>query len=401
MTIDTVFWNDLNNLLNNTLVPCYTIEVRPCTEEDYQDYAKNLEKNLEQLILKLDELLQNEFHLETKTKKFLIKVLIVIGEQHRKSPWNTCTSVELSSELISRICKIFKCSSVKEIFKDDDTFTSVLMLLRPKLLKPTWKSNPASVVCYKWLLESMEKPLLKIHVPDILPTALIIFDDYVPDNQIFGLECIGLIVEHCVKSKSLKNCNYDQVIYQALEKLMHGSSSTPDLIIPVYTCALNLLNVMEFCDDNWNDKKFGWTKRDDVVDILLENMELQNKSECRYAYAFILNKFLTFSSTAKQIKKFARILSEYCENVSDLRTTELALDSVSTLFSNYKPLNVNFYAAMYISLLKLQLDLSSEKKNETILKKAQFCIKLFNNICPVLSKEILNNKIVESTLNNL
>ncbi|XP_014217850.1 TELO2-interacting protein 2-like [Copidosoma floridanum] len=393
--IDVTFWDEFEKKVDCSLVPRFSQDtVRPCTEEDFQDYTFNLENNLRRIISMLDDLLQNEGQWTTKTKKHLTKVLVIVGEQHIKNAWNTSSCIELSNELISRLCRIFKHESVTEIIKDDDTFVSVLMFLRPRLLNDTWKFYPAAVICYKWLLECMKKPLLKRHVPEILPTALIIFDDYVAENQAFGLDCINIIIEHCQKSRCLRNLNHDEVIYQALEKMMY--KVTPELIVPLYACISNLLENMELCNDSGN--KFGWTKYDEVLIILLDNMELQSKFECRYAYAVSLKKFLKFSNSGKQIKRLARILSEYCENTIDLKTTDVALDLVKMLMSTYKPINVNFYSQVYSSLLKLCLELSLRKNVNDIHDKACECINLLNESCPHVSKEILDNDVIRSVV---
>jgi len=42
----------------------------------------------------------------------------------------------------------------------------------------------------------LQKPILFDHIEDIAPTALIILDDYFPDNIVIGLECIYQIIQH-------------------------------------------------------------------------------------------------------------------------------------------------------------------------------------------------------------
>lgn len=41
-----------------------------------------------------------------------------------------------------------------------------------------------------------QKPTLYNHISDVLPTALIIIDDYVPENIVLGLECLYQIIQH-------------------------------------------------------------------------------------------------------------------------------------------------------------------------------------------------------------
>lgn len=45
-------------------------------------------------------------------------------------------------------------------------------------------------------LFSSQKPILLNNIGDVLPTALLILDDYYPDNVVIGLECIYYIIQH-------------------------------------------------------------------------------------------------------------------------------------------------------------------------------------------------------------
>lgn len=45
-------------------------------------------------------------------------------------------------------------------------------------------------------LSLSQKPSLFNNIGDVLPTALIILDDYFPDNVVTGLECIYQIIQH-------------------------------------------------------------------------------------------------------------------------------------------------------------------------------------------------------------
>jgi len=49
-----------------------------------------------------------------------------------------------------------KCNSVSELFvngtQSQQLINSLLLSLRPKLLKDTWRKYPAAVQCYQWIL---------------------------------------------------------------------------------------------------------------------------------------------------------------------------------------------------------------------------------------------------------
>ncbi|NP_001135881.1 uncharacterized protein LOC100216454 [Nasonia vitripennis] len=392
--VNKEFLTDFAKLVEQTLVPRFSNDtVRPCAEEDFQEYRKILMRNLHSIESTLDAFVQNENQWTNETKANLLKVLIVIGEQHSKNPWNTDEIVMFSHKLIPKICKIFDTVNLTQILKDENIFISAIMFLRAKLMKDTWKSFPAAVVCYKWLLELVERPLLKRHVSEVLPTALIILDDYVQENQKLGLECINVIVQHCLQSRALKNLNYDQVVFQALERMAHKAE--PSMIIPLYSCISNLLESMEYCEDSSNS--FRWSKRDEISIILLSNMELQSNPQARHAYVSSLKKVVARGKFAVWSERISMILAEYCEENTDVQVTNASLDFLEFFLAKYQPKGQNFYITMYVSLLKLRYSLhwlTEEKLTEKVLH----CINLLNELCPSMSEAVMSNSRIAAAM---
>ncbi|XP_058804669.1 TELO2-interacting protein 2-like [Phymastichus coffea] len=369
--INSDFWLDFNKVIKQTIVPRFSgNSVRPCVEEDYKDYKNTLSSNLDNVMSLLSIILKNKNQLTVENNTQLVTVITIIGEQSSKNVWNTSETVEVSKLLSLLVCKIFEKDNISKVF-DDNIFLAVVMSLRPKLLKDTWKSYPGAVVCYKWLLQIIEKPFLKRHVAEVLPTALVIFDDYVQENQMIGLECIGIIIDHCQKSKSLKNCNYDEVIYQALKKAT--SNIETNMIITLYTQIAKLLENICYCEGNIN--MFEWNKKDDILYILFSQMELQSDIDCRYAYIVSLRELLNHSSIGKWSEHLTRILSEYCEDNRNLKITSASLD---LLCCNHK---------------------NSGEGSKEIMEKTKQCISLLNKLCPNLSKEIMENDVIKSIIN--
>lgn len=80
----------------------------------------------------------------------------------------------------------------KSLFKD------ILINLRPRLLTTTWKHYPASVACYKWIIKFVEQPHLSPFLHLVLPTALILVDDFVTDNRLIGISCLHHVIDNVV-----------------------------------------------------------------------------------------------------------------------------------------------------------------------------------------------------------
>lgn len=119
-----------------------------------------------------------------------------------------------------------------------------------------------------------QKPMLFDHIMEVLPTTLILLDDYVPENILIGLQCMHLIIQHshmviidnsllivyCLyilhvfylpvqmfQKKGLIDSGCAQVIYHALKHLTYRKEVK--YVIPLYTCLANLLHTIEFWDD--------------------------------------------------------------------------------------------------------------------------------------------------------
>lgn len=73
-------------------------------------------------------------------------------------------------------------------------------------------------------------------------------------------------------------------------------------------------------------KYLQWTKRDEILATLLDNMELEQDVELRHVYMLSLPQLLNNIGCAKWCERIARILSEYCEHHTDLRTLKATLE---------------------------------------------------------------------------
>ena len=380
----------LDKIIIETLVPRFSNDtVRPCEEKDFSGYREKLENNLQNIDEYLDCLIEGKIsHSEN-----LFKIIIVIGEQCCQNPWNTEKSVNTTRRLIPKICQIYEHEKIEDIINNKEVLIQIIKFLRPKLLKNTWKSFPAAIVCYKWLLESIQVRTLSTFLSDVLPTALIIFDDYDEENKLIGLYCINKVTELCLNSRVLEECNYHQVIFDALMKETHKIQ--PNMIIFLYSCISNVLQIIEHSKEA-HMSRFGWTKQDDVLRILLDNMELENDQNRRYAYITSLRIILNQSGLGKWSVRLSRVLSEYCEDERDLKTSEASIAVIKRFLNLYQPKDEKFYIAMYSSLLILRYKLDSNMNaTKAFIKEVDDCISLLNKLSPSISEVIQKNEILK------
>lgn len=161
-------WRPCIDLIQRSFVPQKTIgETRPCEEKDFREYRLVVERNLSNVRFMLRHILNSckETHLPLNddsmalAKTFSMNLLLLIGEHSEKSIWNTAECVNISKELIANFCELWACQSISAFFLEHENFNNLLLMLRPKLLKDTWKTYPAAITCYKWMLCETEVSL--------------------------------------------------------------------------------------------------------------------------------------------------------------------------------------------------------------------------------------------------
>lgn len=157
---------NLENLINNSLVPEKIIGFeRPCDRNDFRNFENLINNYLNEILIELNNL--KNYNIDKKLliidnvdlRIILLKLVIIIGEESELNVWNNSITLELSNKLLIEVCWFFGVEKISDIFINndfDDRLRDIILLLRPKLLKNTWKSNPASVTCYKWVLHQVE-----------------------------------------------------------------------------------------------------------------------------------------------------------------------------------------------------------------------------------------------------
>ncbi|XP_046614100.1 TELO2-interacting protein 2-like isoform X1 [Neodiprion virginianus] len=408
-------------LTEGTLVPCKKIgNERPCEEKDYSEYRQIVNRNLrivEATFRHVATTFGEQNVRETASRShplrtYLINLIIIIGEQSEKNVWNTAESVSIVSSIQSYLCDLCKCRSMSELLvgkggegssvDGSGVIEAVLLVLRPKLFKDTWKNYPAAVICYKWILWQVEEPNLVRHMNSIIPTALIILDDYVVENRLTGIKCIGKILQHAQMRKELVDTGYAEVIYDALKRLLIIREVA--YIIPLYSCIRSLLSTLEYYNNTESLQQktcpLQWTIRDDVILSLLSSMEFEQDAHLRHAYMSSLPGLLTNIGCAKWCERLTRILSEYCEHHTDLKTLKVTMEAAKTFLVIFQPRIPTHCVPLYAAFLKLHMDLiETPVFDKEIVQNLEDCIGLLYKSTPSIGKKIINDDRMKSVIN--
>ncbi|KAK2575390.1 hypothetical protein KPH14_001054 [Odynerus spinipes] len=389
-------WSGCIDLIEKSFVPQKQCgNERLCEEKDFREYRIIVDRNLSNIKFMLQRIIQscNEGNVQIDidnilAKTFAINLIYLIGEHHEKSIWNTAESVSTSKELIAGFCQLYRYENISQFLIGNNNLSMILERFRYKLQRDSWKTYPSAVTWYKWILQLVEKPTLYDHIHEVLPTALIIVDDYIPENVVIGLECLYQIIHHSYMKKGLIDTGYADVIYHALERLTHQREVR--YVVPLHLCLTSLLATMEHWSNNLN--VFEWTRRDDVLATLLDNMELEQDVELRHAYILSLPQLLTNIGCAKWCERITRILSEYCEHHTDLRTLKATLETAKTYLVMFNLRVAAHCIPLYTAFLKLHFDLTETPIFDMeIMQNLEDCICLLYKLTPSVGGAIMRD----------
>ncbi|KAL0271805.1 UNVERIFIED_CONTAM: hypothetical protein PYX00_008790 [Menopon gallinae] len=412
----SVFYDSLKTALKSCLVLEFTQgNERPCQEEDFSDFRKENESNLFYLKLIFEDLIRCEYfkqhapHLKQIKNlskdsyvpgiddEILALIFIVCGENVVMSPWNTTCTVENAYDIIGMVLKLYKCKNMPEILVSRSLFKDILINLRPRLLPATWKHYPASVVCYQWIIKYVEQPHLSPFLHLVLPTALILVDDFVTDNRIIGISCLHHVIDN-VTIAELKYYGHGDVIYNALESLLRSRES--EIVKIALPCIICLVSKLE---TNFGEKEVKWSKFDDVLSIYLENMELEHLIILREIYIQNLPHLIKSSGLRiiRWSRKLLKIFKEYLEvacNHSDVETMNYCLRGLEIYLQNSQPvmsLYSNFILFMLLKTLYSLLNMTEstiQKRNKELIIQ---CSSVIFDQFPLEEKEKLKRDLFE------
>jgi hypothetical protein len=156
-------WEDIESAIVETYIPQMLVgNERPCEESDFEKYLLSIESRLKSLTLIFEQIVKNLGCEESRTistisKNRAVCLLLLCGEHVVDNKWTTKETIKYSEELIRHLCKLWQCQTILQLLTGDESkhvglFSAALLSLRPKLLKDTWKTYPAAVACYQWLL---------------------------------------------------------------------------------------------------------------------------------------------------------------------------------------------------------------------------------------------------------
>lgn len=325
-------WSSFTKVAKASLLPEQTYgEDRPSEDNDFLDFKADVAGRLEVLSRFIKEFVASASD-RSFDRDSLVWAVILSGEHNSVELWTTEDSRKFSTNCVQILCSHHCCTSLPQLLLGlsnkikTPIFKQALLLLRPKLLKETWRKHPGAVATYKWLLTQIVSPHLSQYLDVVYPTTLLILDDHDEGRKLGGLHCLSHIVDNVART-DLCQRGLDQVFYKTLQPLLWQRSACQ--IEPAINCLTKLLSLTER----------GYTRRvepgmwdlfDDTLNTLIDKMVFEDQIPLRIAYIRSLGPLLSEigPSVIRWSKPLLAMFDEYmCKESFDTR--KYALDALN------------------------------------------------------------------------
>ncbi|XP_078701270.1 TELO2-interacting protein 2-like [Branchiostoma floridae x Branchiostoma belcheri] len=305
-----------------------------------------------------------------------------------KQPWSneccaSCAQDALS--LLMRCCN-FENESGMLCGTDDKVgiFGSILTLLKPSLLRDTWKKNLSTRRVFYWSLVRVVRSYLSDFVGTVLPPVLLFLDDHQLENRLLGVDCLQHVLRN-TPTAELQWYNRAAVIYDALHATLY--SQEPRLVEKVVPCLLDVCAILEKRPTEEGVPRKA-SQSDALLHHILSNMQHEGKVAMRRAYCKHLHLIVQHLGIrcVRHLNRLLRVIYEYLEvydgPVESARKD--ALTATKTMIVQAWPRMPHHTQPLAKALLKLVVDISMDESGtpenvrEEMCASATECLVLLN-----------------------
>lgn len=265
---------------------------KPISDSDFAAYIACCDEKLQTIsefveydIWSVNSSLRNKYK-----KRYLSSVFILSAQHSFPNKWTTENSTKLSVNILSESLKLFNYLTIEEALRSDNCalFKFTLNKMRPWLLKESWKNYPAIPQCYSWMLCKVKSPHLSDLLDIVLPTALILTDDFVKEYRLIGLKCLEHIINNVTKTE-LSWFGHNEVILKALEPLFYEKDA--EIIAALTQTFVALLN-KEHLVKSQQGEFFLMNEFHGLIEKFIHNMMFEQNLNLRSAYIEALPKII-------------------------------------------------------------------------------------------------------------
>ncbi|XP_034235425.1 TELO2-interacting protein 2-like [Thrips palmi] len=377
-------WVSLGKVIKASLLPEQTYgEDRPAEEADFESHRKDVVNKLKSVlnfIRKFVSIVPSQVF----DRDLLVWLLILCGEHHFPDLWTTDETREVAVLCVQELCSFYDCSSVSQLVlgqsqKSSPCFKQALVILRPKLLRNSWRKNPGAIASYKWLLVQLCAPHLSEYLDIVSPTTLLILDDHDEGRRLLGLQCMLHIIDNVARTELCQR-GLHQVFYKTLEPMMW--QRTPSQIELVFTCITHLLSLTERGYTRSSEPGM-WDMFDDTLSTLLDTMVFEDQIPLRLAYIKSLGPLL--SAMGPQVIRWSKplvaVFDEYLHKDS-FDTRKYALEAMRTYICLSSPRMSQNGDNILFLLLRTCQDISEDNTTSDELHLVKNCVSMMRLSAP-------------------
>ncbi|XP_063227667.1 uncharacterized protein LOC134533872 isoform X2 [Bacillus rossius redtenbacheri] len=381
--------DSLGNLLNSIQITTSSSfvpvkpdgNIRPLEENDFKDFVSRVECNLRELISNLSELIyllrdvsQHVTVFSNAGNDVVVPLILLCGEHRKPNSWNSENTVNNVNEILQLLCKLCSCKQLSDILLETSTIGGkkfgallkpCLLSLRPKLLKDTWKTFPAAIACFQWILNE---------------------------------------VKTCAE---LGWHGRGDVVFQALQRVLYERE--PALVGPLVSCLALLLDKLERARFSL-EKDHAWCRYDDVLEVYLRNMEMEGRPALRRAYLGALPHLLEATGVAvvRWSRRLLRILQEYGEAAGQTERgmAVAVLQALKTYMKLARPRVRDHATIVFSVVLRLLYDATvlpctdDSHEGESLMKPLEECLAVLAETVPDEARKIAVQLKTQARFNN-
>ncbi|CAH1401907.1 unnamed protein product [Nezara viridula] len=359
---------------------------RPADLSDYESYISSCDKRFEELYSSCPNLVACPVVGNKLKQKCIASAIILCGEHSSSSLWTTDVSLELAKLILERLMKECGYTNIADALTSSNgiVFGYILNDLRPKLLKDSWKCFGAAVVCYSWVLKLVESPHLAEHLNNILPTALILVDDFVSENRTLGLKSLEHIINNVGRTQ-LCWFAQDEVVLKALEPLVFFKDE--NLIEPLILVLMSLLKKKfpQIINSELQVNEF-----DPLINTILHNMMLEQRLKIRSAYVKMLPVIIRARGLGMLLHSIAllKVIDEY---VLEPTSSVEGLEALKCFIEVCWPRIYAHFDHIFLLICKIYLGIEHNRYTDFCVDKIlKEVIQTLQKLCPKKIEERRN-----------
>jgi len=332
-------------------------------------------------------------HLQ-KHKIWMVKqscwqLLSLVSSRLGKFSWTDAELQEICNKTINLLCRITGHKNISELLAGTTSderivlhggvFGRFLDHLSLVFTKSNWRKNLPWKHSLIWCITKIKYPNLREHVTKIVPFLLLMVDDYVKENKMFGITTLLYLLNN-VNASDMNLYGHGKVIYEALfSQLYSGDANIFELTLPC------LNKVLTFVEPDCNtSNSFSWTLWDETVEKIIQNIECSSNIQTRQVLLkffplFVENMGINFVKHTNNIFKSLQFVLLFPDHDEE-KSRFYALQVFHKTIKHTWPIIKRYQVSLLKTHIKLFLDISS-----------------MESICPILERKF-EEHIMENLL---